>query len=334
MEVVEMGLQREDSVGEGPESRGKEAFKERPTTHASSLQSEPLDTSVEDCYRLREPMADSNTAVNDERYLFEESPMTAFQGVGTYIQRRHGENASAEKHGYYKTRHWRAKRQYARGKAMDRQLLDEFRFPSTILLSLRVSPGDKSRLALLERMKDAIDAAIDQLGYRLQHAPDAPFNADEWQYFAVVAGTDGRATPHLHIVVYCDGAVQQSWFEPVVEKFVEKCPDAPDSMRGNNPDEGAVRIRGLGHGDISRMDDAPSESAVATYVLGQLPHLQSVDDMALDQLLHSSTVDAWKGQAFRRSNYEVWDDEELPAQDEISEVDPTLSPPDGLAAFV
>jgi hypothetical protein len=218
---------------------------------------------------------------------------------------------------------------------MDRQLLEEYTFPSIALLSLRVSPGEKSRLTLLNRMKEAIDAAIDQLGYRLQHGPDAGFESGEWEYFAVVAGTKKQATPHVHIVVYCDGAVHQSEFEPVVEKFVEKCPDAPDSMRGNKPDDGAVKIYGQGYNDIPRMDDNPKESAASTYVLGPLPHLQSVGEMALDELLHSSTVDAWKGRAFRRSNYTVWDDGEEEAEHEaISEVDPTQSPPDGLAAFM
>jgi hypothetical protein len=218
---------------------------------------------------------------------------------------------------------------------MDRQLLEEYTFPSIALLSLRVSPGEKSRLTLLNRMKEAIDAAIDQLGYRLQRGPNAGFESDEWEYFAVVAGTKKQATPHLHIVVYCDGAVDQSEFEPVVEKFVEKCPDAPDSMHGNEPDDGAIKIRGLGNGEIPRMDDNPKESAASTYALGQLPHLQSVGEMALDELLHSSTTDAWEGHVFRRSNYQVWDDdEEESAQEEISEVAPTQSSADVLAAFM
>ena len=329
-----MAAQAGDSVGRNPESTAEQAFQERPTTRTDNTEPEPLDPSCDDPYRLQEPIANSAAAVDDERYLSSGHPMTAFQTVGSYMQRRHGESVSADKHDFYKTRHWRTKRQYARGKEMDRQLLDEFRWLLTALLSLRVSPGNKSRLTLLERMKDGIDAAIEQLGYRLQRAPDAPFSSDEWQYFAVIAGTREQATPHVHIMVYCDGFVQRSRFKPVVKKFVEKCPDASDSMRGNNPDKGALRVRGIGYEDIPRMDDASNESAGATYVLSQLPHLRPTYEMALDQLLHSSTVDAWQGDAFRRSNYQVWDDEEEPTAEEISEVDPTVSPADGLAAFM
>lgn len=329
-----MGSETADDVGSNPESVAKQAFQERPTTNVNIIQPEPLDATDDDPYRLCEPIAKSTAAVDDERYLRNGQSMTAWNAVGSYILRRRGERVSAEKHGYKKTRHWRAKRQYARGKEMDRQLLEEYTYPSIALLSLRVSPKRKSRLTLLSRMKEAIDAAIDQLRYRLQRSPNAGFESDEWQYFAVIAGTKKQATPHVHIVVYCDGAVDQSEFEPVVEKFVEKCPDAPDSMRGNKPDEGAVKIRGLGKEDIPRMDDDPGESAVSTYVLGQLPHLQSVGEMALDELLHSSTVDAWQGRAFRRSNYKVWNDDEEAVEEKELEVDTTQSSADGLAALM
>jgi hypothetical protein len=335
MEGSKMGQDSGDHVGLDPESVAEQALQERPTTRDNIIQPEPLDTTGEDPYRLREPIADLMGDVSDGRYLQSDQPMTAWNAVGSYIRRRRGESVSAEKHGFKKTRHWRANRQYARGKEMDRQLLEEYTFPSIALLSLRVSPGEKSRLTLLNRMKEGIDAAIGQLSYRLQRGPNAGFESDEWEYFAVVAGTEKQATPHVHIVVYCDGPVHQSEFEPVVKKFVEKCPDAPDSMRGNKPDDGAIKIYGLGNGEIPRVDDNPKESAASTYVLGQLPHLQSVGEMALDELLHSSTTDAWKGRAFRRSNYTVWDDDEEEApQDVISEVDPTQSSADGLAAFV
>jgi hypothetical protein len=206
---------------------------------------------------------------------------------------------------------------------MDRQLLEDYDHPATGLISLRVSPGDRSRLTLLAGMKEAIDEALEQLRYRLQTAPAAPFSAGEWEYYLVMAGTDTRATPHIHVMVYCDGGILRSDLDPVAEKFVEKCPFAPDDMTGNKPEEGAITVRGLGHDDIPRMDDKPAESAGSTYVLTQLPHLQAVDKMALDELLHSSTVDAWQGRAFRRSSYTVWDDDEEPSQEEISEITPT-----------
>lgn len=251
--------------------------------------------------------------------------LTAYEAVGEYIERRHGENVTADKHGFHKTRQWRRKKQYAKGKEMDRQLLEEYDNPTTILLSLRVAPGNRSRLTLLNGLHDAIDPTIDQLRYRLQRANDAPLTANEWEYFAVVAGTEKRATPHLHIYVYCDGDVPRDHVVPVVKKFVEKCSYAPDNMRGNSPEGGAISIRGNGSDCIPRMTDAKAESQGATYVLTQLPHLPPVDEMARDELLHSSTIDAWNGNAFRKSAYTVWDDNE-PSSEEISGVEPTLSP--------
>lgn len=265
-----------DDVGASPESTPSDeeiSLDKRPTTRADGCKPEPLDDSVEDCYRLQEPIADAPSIVGDDRYLENGEPMTAFEAVGSYIKRRHGENVSADKHGFHKTRQWRRKRQYALGKAMDRHLLDAYENPTTALLSLRVSPADRGRLTLLNGLHKAIEPTIDQLRYRLQEATDAPLSSDEWEYFAVIAGTEKRATPHLHILVYCDGNVSRKRFAPVVEKFVAKCPFAPDDMRGNSPDGGAISLRGDGADNIPRMDDEPAESAGATYVLTQLPHL-------------------------------------------------------------
>jgi hypothetical protein len=126
-------------------------------------------------------------------------------------------------------------------------------------------------------------------------------------------------------LVYCDGNISRQRFAPAVKKFVEKCPFAPDDMRGNSPEGGAISLRGNGGDEIPRMDGEPAESAGATYVLTQLPHLRDVDEMARDELLHSSTVDAWGGDAFRKSQYTVWDDEEEPSAEEVSRVEPTSS---------
>lgn|GEM_PF-2226965 len=297
------------------------SFDDRPATRKKKQKPEPLDDSVEDCYRLYEPIATSPEVVADPRYLDGEKPLTAFEAVGTYMERRHGENVSAEKHGYHRTRQWRARLRYATGKEMDRQLLAKYDDPTIALLSLRLSPGDRSRLTLLTGLYAAFDPTLGALRYRLQEAADAPLRAEEWEYIAVVAGTSKRATPHLHILVYCDGDVPREVFTPVVSKWVEKCPSA--SERGHSP-KGAIRIRGNGSDTIPRMDDAPEESAGATYVLAQLPHLEAVDKMARDELLHSSTIDAWGGRAFRKSDYDVWGEDE-PSAEEICDVTPTSS---------
>ncbi|MDF9744527.1 hypothetical protein [Natrinema salsiterrestre] len=302
------------------------SFEQRPTTQADGCNPEPLDDSVEDHYRLYEPIADSAERVSKpRRYLDEETqgPKSAREAVKSYVEARHGENVSAEKNGFKKTRNWRANRQYRIGKEMDRQLLRNYDNPTTVLLSLRVSPGDRGRLTLLSGLHDAINPTFEQLRYRLQRSADAPLTASEWEYFAVLAGTEKRATPHLHIYVYCDGDVSRKRFSPVVEKFVGECPYAPDDMRGNSPKDGTISVRGNEDDMIPRMSDTPAESQGATYVLTQLPHLPPVDEMAQDELLHSSTVDAWNGNAFRRSSYTVWDDDDKPSLDEISDIRPT-----------
>lgn len=302
-----------DDTGPAPEiDDDTDEWTDRPTTRNDGCRPEPLDDGVPDCYGLREPIADDADTVDKDRYLTDDGdPMTHYEAVGSYIEQRHSEGTTAKRHGWTKGRRFYAKQQYRRGMALDRQLLAEYENPTTVLLSLRMSPPDAGRLTMLTALKTAADATITQLRYRLQNAPDAPCDADEWQYVAVFAGTEERATPHLHIYVWVDADVSRERFEPVVHKYVEKCEFAPDDGTGNRPDEGAVRVRGNGDERVPRVDDgtlnptdceyAGRNSQGAVYVLTQLPHLRAVDQMARDELLHSATIDAWGGQAFRAS---------------------------------
>jgi len=285
---------------------------DRPATRNDGCSPEPLDDEVPDCYALRVPITTDADTVDKDRYLRDDGePMTHFDAVGSYIEQRHSEGTTAKRHGWTKDRRYYAKQQYKRGMALDRQLLTEYENPTTVLLSLRMSPPDAGRLTMLASLKTAADSTITQLRYRLQNAPDAPFEADEWEYMAVFAGTEERATPHLHIYVWVDGDVSRERFKPVVNKYVETCEFAPDDGRGDCPDDGAVRVQGNGDDDVPRVDDdvldptdceyAGRNSQGAVYVLTQLPHLRAVDEMTRDELLHSATIDAWSGQAFRSS---------------------------------
>jgi hypothetical protein len=291
----------------------------RPPTGSEGCRPEPLDDGRKDYYSLREPITESVDDIDKDYYCTEDGqPLTAFAAVGSYIKHRHGENTTAERHGWKNGRQHYVKQRYHDGMAMDRQLLAEYENPTTVLLSLRVSPTVEGRLTLLTEVGDALDVVLSQLRYRLQMAPDAPFSANEWEYFAVIAGTKKRATPHVHIFVYAEGDVSRERFYPVVEKFVEKCEYAPDDMRGNRPDDDTISLRGAGDQSIPRADEdrlysedyeyEGKNSQGAVYALTQLPHLEDVDEMARDELLHSSTVDASLRKPFRSSEVELKQD--------------------------
>jgi hypothetical protein len=283
-----------------------DSWQQRPTTGSSGCGPEPLDDSS-DCYRLREPIAEDPDLVDKGRYLsVDGEPMTHFDAVGSYIEQRHSEGTTAQRYGWKKGRQYYARRQYARGMALDRQLLSQYDDPTTALLSLRISPPDAGRLNMLEAVGDGADVAIDQLRYRLQYAPDASFEADEWEYLAVFAGTKLQATPHFHLYLWTDGDLGRDQLDPVVQTFVNECEFAPDDGTGNGLDDGAVRVRGDGDDTVPLVDDdghdyVGTNSQGAVYVLTQLPHLADVDGMARDELLHSAVVDSWSGRPFRCS---------------------------------
>lgn len=290
----------------------------RPETRENGCGPEPIESGTEDYHHLHTPIATSANLVDKDRYLYDDgAPLTAIDAVKRYVEKRYGENTSKNRHGFNKRLQYYAKERYNQGMGMDRQWLDHHDNPSTVLLSLRASPTSDGRLSLLNELGDALHKAINQIRYRLQTGPDSPFDSDEWGYFAVFAGTRKRATPHVHIMVYCAEDVKRERFVPVVEKFVANCRYSPETMRGNDPAEGTISLRGNDTDSIPKIDDSHrhhkdcefegSNSQGAVYALTQLPHLQNVDSMAKDELLHSSTVDAWSGKAFRQSQLKIDD---------------------------
>jgi len=275
-----------------------------------SPNSEPLDP-TDDFLALQEPIAlDRETC--HPTYVNDGEPLSAGDAVERYVKERRGENTSAKRHGFERGRQWHDRRNYARGKEMDRQLLETYENPTTALLSLRVERSVESRVTLLEGLSDALQPTLSALRYRLGK------HTDSYQWMCVLAGTRQYATPHAHIFVWTEGDVSRDTLVPVVERFVESCEYAPSSGRGNMPAGGAIRIRGTPATDtIPCTDDG--ESAGATYVLSQLAHLPAVDEMDYDERLWASTVRGWDGgNHFRKSSYVVWDEDE-PEPEEVVE---------------
>jgi hypothetical protein len=279
-----------------------------------SQESEPLD-SDDDFLALQEPIALDREACHPE-YIEGGEPLLAGEAVERYVEERRGENTSAERHGFERGRQWHDKRNYARGKEMDRQLLEAYENPTTALISLRVERSVESRITLLEGLSDALEPTLSALRYRLGK------HTDSYQWMCVLAGTRQYATPHAHIFVWTEGDVSREALVPVVERFVESCEYAPSSGRGNLPAGGAIRIRGTEATDtIPRTDDGGS--AGATYTLAQLAHLPAVDEMEYDERLWASTVRGWDGgNHFRKSSYDVWDDEESQPSEAIEDFAP------------
>jgi hypothetical protein len=268
-----------------------------------------VDPDPDDWLGLSSPITSDPSLVGKVDYLDDDGDILDTDGaVRAYIGKRHGERTSAERHGMTDTLHSRAESRYSRGKQMDRHAYDNFDDLSTVMISLRVSPTTRERLTMLSALHDALGPTMDAIRYRLQTAPDAPVDHDEWEYIVVFSGTRERATPHVHIYLWIDADVSRGRFRPAVETFVNKCDFAPDDGYGNNPQDGTISVRGNGDDVVPTMDDAPDESAGATYVLKQLPHHADVDRMCRDELLHSMTCDAWSKNVFRWSSLgdEIW----------------------------
>jgi hypothetical protein len=271
--------------------------------------SEPLDGG--DFLAIQEPIARDGTKPHPE-YVDDGEPLSAVEAVERYVEERHGESTSANRHGY-RGRQWYDNRNYRMGKELDRQLLKAYENPTTALISLRVERVVPNRVTLLTELSDALTSTLAALRYRLNK------HLDRFEWMLVLAGTRQYATPHAHIYVWTDGDVSRKALAPVVERFVESCEYAPSDMRGNSIEGDTITIRGTDQTDtIPRTDD--DGSAGAAYALTQLAHLADVDSMNFGELLWASTVRASERiNHFRKSNYDVWDNGEEPESKEVVE---------------
>lgn len=112
---------------------------------------------------------------------------------------------------------------------------------------------------------DALEDVMSALRYRLREY--------DWEYARVVAGTDEFATPHIHIYLWVDGQPAFGELEQVVEKFVQKCPLAPDVGHGNRAGEGALTLQ------YEQEFTDSGETSGIVYVAAQLPHIAYTDEM-------------------------------------------------------
>lgn len=260
---------------------------------------------------LSEAISTDSSIVHTNYLDEDEEPLSGEQAVSQYFYKRTGERESIAadtvgKGGSTIVRglQWRDKKNYCLSLDLDRQLADEYSNLTTVLISLRVQRGVYSRVTLLQELREAFD---DMLRNKLEYALDT--TVDSWEWVAVFAGTDKYATPHVHLYIIADGDVGIDTFRPSVKRFARECEYAPSDGRGNQPDDGSVRIMGRDDDTIPRRDDGVS--AGMAYVSQQLAHLPDVEELDRGAAVWGSTVRAWTGgNHFRKSGYNVWDEDE------------------------
>lgn len=236
-------------------------------------ETEPLDPASDDSGTIHESRASTKLGAEDHRNMV---PDIYLSDNGEYLKswkqarRAYKRHRIGEFHSpMWNTLHRRSRQDYRRFLESDRQLQEEYQNFTTALISLRVPPRLETvyvpPLATLEALMDAWRPVKAALQYRLRDY--------EYEYARLVAGTDGFATPHMHIYVWIDGRPTFEELEPVVEKFVDKCPLAPDDGRGNRASEGALTIQ------YEQEFTDRGETTGISYVAQQLPHIGYVEQM-------------------------------------------------------
>lgn len=239
--------------------------------------SEPLDPDFDNSGTIHEERRSTKLDSAEYRdqvpdiYISDESVKSWRQARRAYRRHRIGEFHSPKQ----STLHYRSRQDYRRLLETCRQLQEEYQQLSTALISLRVPPmeGDSyiPPMDTVDALMDAVADVRDALNYRLRE-----YN---WEYARVVAGTDDFATPHVHLYLWIEGQPTFDQLKPAVEKFVEKCPLAPNDGTGNRAREGALTLK-------QDQELRPSgETTGIVYVASQLPHIgypDMMDDASLE----------------------------------------------------
>lgn len=185
---------------------------------------EPLDPALDDSGTIHESRRSARLGAKCHR---QNVPSIYVSNEGQYLKswkqarRAYRRHRIGEFHSPMQTMlHRRSRQHYRRFLEPDRRLQEMYQNFTTALISRRVPPLLKetyvSSLVTLDALMDALTPVMDALRYRLRDY--------EYEYARLVAGTDEFAAPHIHIYVWIDGRPTFGELEPVVEKFVEKCP--------------------------------------------------------------------------------------------------------------
>lgn len=262
-------------------------------------ETEPLDPAIDNSIhstRGDTPLApQGHYASLPDRFTWDTGSYIKTWSQARRAQYRHlcNEVDGARRQGWTRT----PRQQYGRVVNTDRICQRDYDDLHTVLLSLRIRPVRSGQWLPPVTMMNAVyqalrSRAMDRLRRQL--------SGKEWEYVAVIAGTEHFATPHYHLYTWVDGEVKPQDFGGVVDAFVEDCEFAPDDGTGNRIEDGAVTVEGPAtrtlatdnavRRDLNEERGAPTAGAV--YVASQIPNMAQADQATDAQLEHGAVADA------------------------------------------
>lgn len=262
---------------------------------------EPLDPAIDNSiHSTREdvPLApQSHYASLPERFTWETGSYIKTWSQARRAQSRHLRNEveGARRQGWTRT----PRQQYSRVLNTDRRCQRDYDDLHTVLVSLRIQPVRSGQWLPPITMMDAVYQALRR---RAMDRLRRQLSDMEWEFVAVIAGTDHFATPHYHLYLWVDGEVTPQDFSGMVDAFVEDCRFAPDDGTGNRIEDGAVTVEGpddrtlatdnAARRDLNEKRGAPTAGAV--YVASQIPNMADADQATAAQLEHGAVADAFE----------------------------------------
>lgn len=178
---------------------------------------------------------------------------------------------------------------YRRILEADRRCLADYESPTTVLVSLRLSPTDQDKERFLPPLR--LDANLhSDLGDTVRRFRRAlsDYGRRKYEYVRVTTGTEGKhafGTPHVHLYGWTDDAnddVSVADFNGVVSAHVESTPTAYPSDHAADGETGAITVQhdpetvtASGYGSV--LDGDFLQSVGGRYVARQVVHLRLAD---------------------------------------------------------
>lgn len=138
-------------------------------------------------------------------------------------------------------------RYYARIKALERQIVNEYNDLHIALLSLSGSMKNENGgwRCPADHMRDVVDSFRPESGSGVYHALRYSLDDKEWEY-AIVLEKHKNGYAHCHIAVFVDGKVEESDFHSAIDAHLRHCDIAHWKAHNYNledPDERPISVR-------------------------------------------------------------------------------------------
>lgn len=167
---------------------------------------------------------------------------------------------------------------YARLKALERKVLENYDSPSICMLSLTGSSRTESGgwRCPADHIRDVVNSWRPSRGRGVYHTLRDVLDGYQWEY-ALITEHHDSGYGHVHVAIFVDGDVSESDFRPVIDSHLRNCEIAgPEAHDYHHPDQ---EKRPISLKQVDTSFDAKLAQSVEQ-IFGEGKNSDGLDDLA------------------------------------------------------